>query len=220
MITLLRNWVFMMFAVSNFLTSLGYPIPYSFVPVSFPGRCLPAGLNFIICLKDNAIQIGLERSQGSFLVGLIGISNTVARLILGIVSQKLNRSFSCSNFSSQSLKRERGKRLPCTMHWHRHCYAVHIHVTPQTVVVPFSGSGPRFLLSNPFSDDRLFLYNTCLVVCGISMGLNNYFPPMLVALAGAECGLDDGADPLPMVCDPYIGQLIYAVLYGITRYLS
>ena len=35
MIRLLRNWVFMMFAVSNFLTSLGYPIPYSFVPVSF-----------------------------------------------------------------------------------------------------------------------------------------------------------------------------------------
>ena len=34
MIRLLRNWVFMMFAVSNFLTSLGYPIPYSFVPVS------------------------------------------------------------------------------------------------------------------------------------------------------------------------------------------
>ena len=28
-----RNWVFMMFAVSNFLTSLGYPIPYTFVPV-------------------------------------------------------------------------------------------------------------------------------------------------------------------------------------------
>ena len=116
MVTLLRNWVFMMFAVSNFLTSLGYPIPYSFVPVGFPGRCLDAGLNFIICLKDNAIQIGLERSQGSFLVGLIGISNTVARLILGIVSQKLNRSFSWSNipFTAQSLKRERGKRLPCT----------------------------------------------------------------------------------------------------------
>ena len=34
MMTLLRNWVFMMFAISNFLTSLGYPIPYSFVPVS------------------------------------------------------------------------------------------------------------------------------------------------------------------------------------------
>ena len=34
MMTLLRKWVFMMFAISNFLTSLGYPIPYSFVPVS------------------------------------------------------------------------------------------------------------------------------------------------------------------------------------------
>ena len=31
--SLLKSWVFMMFAVSNFLTSLGYPIPYTFVPV-------------------------------------------------------------------------------------------------------------------------------------------------------------------------------------------
>ena len=31
--SLLHSWVFMMFAVSNFLTSLGYPIPYTFVPV-------------------------------------------------------------------------------------------------------------------------------------------------------------------------------------------
>ena len=29
------NWVFMMFAISNFLTSLGYPIPYTFIPVIF-----------------------------------------------------------------------------------------------------------------------------------------------------------------------------------------
>ena len=33
MIYLLRDWAFMLFAVSNFLTSLGYPIPYTFVPV-------------------------------------------------------------------------------------------------------------------------------------------------------------------------------------------
>ena len=31
--SLLLSWVFMMFAVSNFLTSLGYPIPYTFIPV-------------------------------------------------------------------------------------------------------------------------------------------------------------------------------------------
>ena len=48
MITLLRNWVFVMFAVSNFLTSLGYPIPYSFIPVSFPGRCTAE--QDVICL--------------------------------------------------------------------------------------------------------------------------------------------------------------------------
>ena len=83
----------------------------------------------------------------------------------------------------------------------------------------FSGSGPRFLLSNSYFD-RLFLYNTCLVLCGISMGLTNYFHPLLVALVGADCGLDMAADTLPMVCDPYMGQLIYAILYGITRYFS
>ena len=33
MLLLMRDWVFLMFAVSNFLTSLGYPIPYTFVPV-------------------------------------------------------------------------------------------------------------------------------------------------------------------------------------------
>ena len=33
--SLMKNWAFMMFAISNFLTSLGYPIPYSFVPVSY-----------------------------------------------------------------------------------------------------------------------------------------------------------------------------------------
>ena len=32
--SLMRNWAFMMFAISNFLTSLGYPIPYTFIPVS------------------------------------------------------------------------------------------------------------------------------------------------------------------------------------------
>ena len=33
MLQLLTNFVFMMFAVSNFFTSLGYPIPYAFIPV-------------------------------------------------------------------------------------------------------------------------------------------------------------------------------------------
>lgn len=170
MLLLLRNWVFMMFAVSNFLTSLGYPIPYTFVP-------------------DNAAQQGLSGLQGSSLVSIIGITNTVARIILGIVSLKLN---------------------------------------------------------------RLFLYNTCLVICGISMCLTNYFQPILVGLSDVTCPTistsllnstipllenskevsnitfeDNSMDtlsnftmeemePVHWACDQYIGQLIYANLYGVT----
>ena len=63
-------------------------------------------------LQDNAINLGLTATQGSYLVGLIGISNTVARVVLGALSQKLN---------------------------------------------------------------RLFLYNTCLVLCGLTMAASNYF---------------------------------------------
>ena len=74
MLLLLRDWAFMLFAVSNFLTSLGYPIPYTFV-------------------LDNALKLGLTETQGSYLVGLIGISNTIARVVLGALSQKLNRLF-------------------------------------------------------------------------------------------------------------------------------
>jgi len=154
MFLLLRNWVFMMFAVSNFLTSLGYPIPYTFIP-------------------DNGQEIGLTSTQGSFLVGLIGITNTLARLLLGIASQKLN---------------------------------------------------------------RLFLYNTCLVVCGLAMALTNYFQPISALLFGYECTqstmstialttmnttglMVNSTSPLPALawaCDPYAGQLLYATLYGVT----
>lgn len=72
MLELLKHPIFMMFAVSNFFTSLGYPIPYTFVP-------------------DNAKVLGMSPEEGSYLVALIGISNTVARVLLGIASQKLNR---------------------------------------------------------------------------------------------------------------------------------
>lgn len=150
MIALLRNWAFMLFAVSNFLTSLGYPIPYTFVP-------------------DNAIKLGLTERQGSYLVGLIGISNTVARVVLGALSQKLN---------------------------------------------------------------RLFLYNTCLVICGLTMALSNYFQPMAALLVGADCTVATLIPALnsstvtviePFVsnstswaCDQYVGQLIYVNCYGVT----
>jgi len=150
MIALLRDWAFMLFAISNFLTSLGYPIPYTFVP-------------------DNAIKLGLTERQGSYLVGLIGISNTIARVVLGALSQKLN---------------------------------------------------------------RLFLYNTCLVICGLTMAVSNYFQPMAALLSGADCTVATLIPALnsstvtviePFVsnstswaCDPYVGQLIYVNCYGVT----
>jgi len=158
MLLLLRNWAFMMFAVSNFLTSLGYPIPYTFVP-------------------DNAELVGLSKRQGAYLVGLIGISNTVARVILGAMSQKMN---------------------------------------------------------------RLFLYNTCLLICGITMGVSNFIQPLTAAVAGVDCDallsnssvtdaatilvnttdsvdmLNSTTADLPWVCDHYIGQFIYVNCYGVT----
>ena len=54
--------------------------------------------------QDNAQQLGLHPTQGSFLVGLIGISNTVARLVLGILSQKLNRSVTLQNIPMDTCK--------------------------------------------------------------------------------------------------------------------
>jgi len=141
MMLLLRDWAFLMFAVSNFLTSLGYPIPYSFVP-------------------DNAIELGLTATQGAYLVSLIGISNTVARVILGALSQKMN---------------------------------------------------------------RLFLYNTCLVICGITMGVSNYIQPVTAVMAGVNCQDMISVDNVTnmtvydtWVCDPYYGQFIYVNSYGVT----
>lgn len=145
MMVLLRDWAFLMFAISNFLTSLGYPIPYTFVP-------------------DNAIAIGLTSKQGSLLVSCIGISNTVARFILGALSQKV---------------------------------------------------------------DRLFLYNTCLVLCGLTMGISNYIQPATALMAGVDCAemtsvitaMDNVTNVTSYgswVCDPYYGQFIYVISYGIT----
>ena len=105
MLLLLRDWAFMLFAVSNFLTSLGYLIPYTFIP-------------------DNALKLGLTETQGSYLVGLIGISNTIARVVLGALSQKLN---------------------------------------------------------------RLFLYNTCLVICGLTMAISNFLQPIAAAILSSDC---------------------------------
>jgi len=158
MMSLLGNWAFMMFAISNLLTSLGYPIPYSFVP-------------------DNAPKLGLSKDQGSYLVGLIGISNMIARLALGGLSTIVGKS------------------------------------------------------------GRLFLYNTCLVICGLTMALSNYFQPMMASMTGVQCNetisfilntttsniavtdvetVANVTEYSSWVCNPLYGQIVYVISYGIT----
>ena len=137
-------------------------------------------------------------SQGSFLVGLIGISNTIARLLLGIASQKLNRYLVTPDI-----------------------YEIYVRII-------------FFFLY------RLFLYNTCLVVCGMAMALTNFFQPISAIMFGYDCtqffsnqtspalnstavfvsfvATNDTTALLspPWACDVYVGQLIYASLYGVT----
>lgn len=66
---LLRDPVFIIFAVSNFLTSIGFNIPYVYIAAQ-------------------ADVLGFTSEQGSYLLSIIGIANTVGRIILGYVSDK------------------------------------------------------------------------------------------------------------------------------------
>ena len=75
--------------------------------------------------------------------------------------------------------------------------------------------------------NRLFLYNTCLVLCGLTMALSNFIQPMTAALAGVDCAAA-GETMVTLnfsekeyeswACDPYYGQFIYMNSYGVTRY--
>lgn len=66
--TLLWDFVFVVFAVSNLLTSIGYIIPYVFLPE-----------------RATTMQIA-TKSQGAFLISVIGITNTVGRIVFGYIA--------------------------------------------------------------------------------------------------------------------------------------
>lgn len=74
--SLFRDVIFIMFTISNFLTSIGFNIPYVF-------------------LVARARSFNLTQSQGSWLLGVVGIANTVGRVVLGYLSDKpwVNRLF-------------------------------------------------------------------------------------------------------------------------------
>ncbi|RNA24814.1 monocarboxylate transporter 12 [Brachionus plicatilis] len=65
--SLLKDPVFIFFSISNFLTSLGFNAPF-------------------IYIVDQADSIGIPTKHGDYFLATIGISNTVGRVVLGIIS--------------------------------------------------------------------------------------------------------------------------------------
>ena len=67
--SLLRDPIFLLFAVSNFFTSIGFCVPYLYLP-------------------DKAQLMGMTENQGAFLISVIGIANTVGRIVFGWMSDR------------------------------------------------------------------------------------------------------------------------------------
>lgn len=65
--SMLKNFVFIFFSISNFLTSLGFNTPF-------------------IYIVDQALLLNIPPNQADFLLSMIGISNMVGRIVLGVVS--------------------------------------------------------------------------------------------------------------------------------------
>jgi len=66
--SLLKDPIFVLFAISNFLTSIGFNAPFIYIP-------------------DRAEkELGLTRKEGAMLLSVVGISNTVGRVLFGFTS--------------------------------------------------------------------------------------------------------------------------------------
>merc|ERR1719410_2279788 len=109
--SLFKDPIFLMYAVSNFFTSIGFNVPYVYT-------------------VDRARGWEISEKDAAFLLSIIGIANTLGRLFLGWLSDR------------------------------------------------------RFI-------NRLYLYNSCLVICGISMGLSVFM-------------------------NTYTTQAVYCAIFGVT----
>lgn len=67
--SILKDPIFIIFTVSNFLTSIGFNIPY-------------------VYLAAQAKVLDIDREHASYLLGVIGIANTIGRIVLGYLSDK------------------------------------------------------------------------------------------------------------------------------------
>ncbi|KAK9709453.1 Major Facilitator Superfamily [Popillia japonica] len=67
--SLFKDVIFILFVVSNFLTSIGFNIPYVYI-------------------VSRARALDLTHNEASMLLSIIGVANTVGRIILGYISDK------------------------------------------------------------------------------------------------------------------------------------
>lgn len=67
--SLARDAIFLLFALSNLLTSIGFNIPYVF-------------------LVSKAKDQGIDPDRASMLISIIGGANTIGRIVLGYISDK------------------------------------------------------------------------------------------------------------------------------------
>lgn len=66
---LFHDPVFIIFTFSNFCTSIGFNVPY-------------------VYLAAQADALGISKTDASYLLAIIGIANTVGRIVLGYISDK------------------------------------------------------------------------------------------------------------------------------------
>ncbi len=61
--------IFVIFTVSNFCTSVGFNVPF-------------------VYLAAQAEELGISKEKASYLLSIIGIANTVGRIVLGFLADK------------------------------------------------------------------------------------------------------------------------------------
>lgn len=66
---LFHDAVFIIFTISNFCTSIGFNVPY-------------------VYLAAQADTLGISKERASYLLSIIGIANTVGRIVLGYLADK------------------------------------------------------------------------------------------------------------------------------------
>lgn len=67
--SLLKDVIFLLFTISNICTSIGFNMPYIYLP-------------------DRAHEYGINKTDATFLVSVIGIANTVGRVVFGWMADK------------------------------------------------------------------------------------------------------------------------------------